>query len=116
MGTFTYNGTLTVEFEDRLLAHLQWVMTTKLRRNESFTFSWTKPEETGGGRTSVWIDRHIPVVFDFPTSAMPEMSREWASNLIGTTYQVAGLQIIPDQIIAEAGGNQGAEALAGAGR
>ncbi|MFD4422363.1 ATP-dependent DNA ligase [Agromyces sp. NPDC058484] len=103
MGTFTYNGTLTVEFEDRLLAHLQWVIMTKLRRNESFIFSWTKAEEAGGGRTSVWIDRHIPVVFDYPTSVVPEMSREWATGLMNTTFQVAGLQIIPDQVIAEAG-------------
>jgi hypothetical protein len=39
MGKFSYDSTVVVEFEDRLLAHLQIAMTTKLRRGESFTFT-----------------------------------------------------------------------------
>lgn len=96
MGTFIYNGSLTVEFEDRLLAHLQFVITSKLRRDESFTFSWTTADDTGGGRTSVWIDRRIPLVFDFSTSALEPLNREWAESLMRTAHRDGRLQIVPE--------------------
>jgi len=40
MGKLTYDSTLTVDFDDRVLAHLQLVIGAKLRRAESFYFSW----------------------------------------------------------------------------
>ncbi|MEL4318335.1 ATP-dependent DNA ligase [Leifsonia sp. YIM 134122] len=96
MGTFIYNGTLTVDFEDRLLAHLQFVITNKLRRDESFSFSWTTADDSGGGRTSVWLDRRIPIVFDFSTSALPALNREWAESLMRTAHRDGRLQIVPE--------------------
>ena len=36
MGKLTYDSTLTVDFDDRVLAHLQLVIGAKLRRAESF--------------------------------------------------------------------------------
>jgi hypothetical protein len=37
MGKFVYDGHIKVDFDDRLLAHLQVTITTKLRRGEPFT-------------------------------------------------------------------------------
>jgi hypothetical protein len=39
MGRLTYDSTNTIEFEDRLLAHLQVVIGQKIRMQESFYFS-----------------------------------------------------------------------------
>ncbi|WP_165066122.1 DUF7882 family protein [Marisediminicola senii] len=95
MGTFTYDSSVIVDFEDRLLLHLQIVITAKLRRDESFMFSWSKPDEVGG-RTTVWIDRHVPVSFDFTHSAMPSINRQWVEELMATTHRTSGLQILPE--------------------
>ena len=40
MGKFIYDGNIKVDFEDRLLAHLQAVIMAKVRRGESFPFTW----------------------------------------------------------------------------
>ena len=96
MGLFTYNSTLKVDFEDRLLAHLQTVIAAKLRRHEPFLFSWTKPEDEGGGRTAVWIDAHIPMAFEYVSTEAPSISRRWLEALVATTYNPTGLQVVPD--------------------
>ncbi len=46
MGKFMYE-TLRVDFEDRVLAHLQYVIGAKLRRRESFHFSWRDDASIG---------------------------------------------------------------------
>ena len=112
VGTFTYNGTLTVDFEDRLLVHLQLVISAKLRRNESFMFSWTKPVSGGGGRTSIWIDKHLPMAFDYDTSQMPSINRGWVDELMETTYRSAGLQIVPESGSVPAAGRDRAKSTA----
>jgi hypothetical protein len=96
MGKFTYNGIVTADFEDRLLLHLQLVIAAKLRRGESFMFSWTKPADQGGGRTTVWIDAHVPLAFEYVATAMPTVSRHWVEELTQTTYRPSGLQIVPE--------------------
>jgi len=95
MGTLTYNSTLSVDFDDRLLLHLQLVISAKLRRDESFLFSWSKPEPPGG-RTSIWIDKHIPLAFDYVGSAMPTLNRQWIEDMTKAAYQQNGLQIMPE--------------------
>ena len=40
MGKFIYDSMVKVDFEGRLLAHLQLVIGAKLRRGESFHFTW----------------------------------------------------------------------------
>lgn len=52
MGKFTYETTTKVDFDDRILAHLQLVITTKLRRSEAFTFTWKDDASIGDGRTT----------------------------------------------------------------
>ena len=54
MGTLQYDGVL-VEFDDRLLAHLQIVIVQKIRRGESFLMSWRDAAETGDGHSAIWI-------------------------------------------------------------
>ncbi|MFF7681523.1 hypothetical protein ACFZA2_02095 [Microbacterium sp. NPDC007973] len=71
MGHLFY-GTSTepIRIPDRLLSHLKVVTTTKLRRSESFTLSWTHVDGTPG-RSTLWLQPAIPLRFVFD-SAEPE--------------------------------------------
>jgi hypothetical protein len=93
MGVFVYNSAVQVEFDDHALAHLQLVILAKLRRNESFAFTWSRA--TAIGRTTVWLDRHIPVMFDFGIAEMPHIDREWLEQLNRTANSSTGLRLVP---------------------
>src|SRR5690242_8838771 len=54
MGQLIY-GSTTYALDDRVLAHLQVVVSMKLRRGENFFVSWRSSTADGSGRQSVWI-------------------------------------------------------------
>ncbi|WP_414171415.1 ATP-dependent DNA ligase [Clavibacter tessellarius] len=60
MGQLIYDATTRTTIDDRALAHLQIVMLGKLRRKESFAFSWKYPAAEGDGRSTVWIAPESP--------------------------------------------------------
>lgn len=90
MGTLKYDGT-TVDFEDRVLAHLEMVIVQKLRRQESFLMSWREPEALGDGRTGVWIHDAAMLTFHFSTNDNPGIDREWLQTLMDSANSVMGL-------------------------
>lgn len=70
------------EFDDRLLAHLQIVVSTKLRRAENFFLTWPVPAGAGSGRHALWIDNGVPLHITFAGSRAPQINREWIESLI----------------------------------
>lgn len=96
MGTFTYDATLKADFDDRVLAHLQLVITAKLRRGESFIFSWKDDASIGGGRTMIWVHPAVSLAYKFSGSKMPAINRHWIEVLVVTANQPAGLQVVPE--------------------
>ena len=72
MGKFIYDSMVKVDFEDRLLAHLQLVIGAKLRRGESFHFTWKDDTSIGDGRTVVWIHPRVSLVYKFYGSRQPD--------------------------------------------
>jgi hypothetical protein len=90
MGTLTYD-TIVIEFEDRLLAHLQIVIVNKLRRRESFAMSWRDSTDVGDGRSAIWIDPSIPLYFKFDGSRVPSINREWVEDLAESAAGPQGL-------------------------
>jgi hypothetical protein len=97
MGTFTYGmPAIEVEMDDRILAHVKAVITAKLRRNESFTFTWEDPD--GGELThrSVWLDSSIPIQFELSGKSDPPLNRDWLELLTRTASGAAGLRIVPE--------------------
>jgi hypothetical protein len=96
MGTFTYDSTLKVDFDDRVLAHLQIVVGSKLRRGESFYFSWRDDDAVGNGRTTVWLHPALPLVFKFFGSRMPRIDPAWIQVLSESANSNGGLQLIPE--------------------
>lgn len=96
MGTLTYDSKLTGTFDDRVLAHLQVVIWSKLRRGEQFSFTWTEAQRSGYGRTSIWISPNIPIAFEFFGSKTPTINRDWLEALSRSANSVGGLQLVPE--------------------
>ena len=98
MGTLYYadRTQIAIPVEDRELAHIKFVMVSKLRRGEPFTFSWDKPESEGGGRASVWMSKEIPVTFEFDSTEPQEMNRQWLDQLSMAASTVTGLVLTPE--------------------
>jgi hypothetical protein len=96
MGTLTYDVVSKVDFEDRALAHLQIVMASKLRRGESFNFSWVKAPAEGSGRTTVWLHPAIPLVYEFSGNRPPAINRQWLELLMESANSAAGLHLVPE--------------------
>jgi hypothetical protein len=84
------------EFDDRLLAHLRVVIVTKLRRQESFTFTWDYPTSSGSGRMSLWMHASIPLQFRFYGSREPQLNRAWIEALSAVAASIVGLVPVPE--------------------
>ncbi|MFG6403575.1 ATP-dependent DNA ligase [Microbacterium sp. P04] len=99
MGYFTYDNVTKTEIEDRLLAHLQIVMGTKLRRSESFFFSWKEDVSLGSGRIMVWIHPGAGLKFKFHGSRQPAISHPWLKALTYTANSPTGLYAVREPAV-----------------
>ena len=93
MGTLRYDST-TVEFDDRLLTHLQIVIVQKFRRGESFLMSWLQEDVGGGARTSIWMTPTTPVYFRFSGSRVPAVDESWLRRLAASAESSTGLVVV----------------------
>ncbi|MCU1527936.1 MAG: ATP-dependent ligase [Frondihabitans sp.] len=101
MGSLIYGSTsIEIVFEDRTLEHLQIVIATKLRRRESFFFSWRDPKRVGDGRSSLWMDASIPLYFKYKGGRVPSISRPWLAELTASANSSSGL-VLTDEPSAE---------------
>ena len=90
MGYFTYDGT-QVQFDDRVLAHLQIVIVQKFLKQEAFLVSWKDSLSVGDGRGSAWLSPAIPIYFKFLGSKVPSINREWLLALGKSADSSTGL-------------------------
>jgi hypothetical protein len=95
MGTLMY-AKFSIDFEDRVLAHLKVVIVSKLRRGEALQFSWRESGETGHGRTTIWLHPSIPVTFTFYGSRAPTLNQDWLVVLMASANSNQGLQLTPE--------------------
>jgi hypothetical protein len=92
MGTLLYgNSGIEVGFDDRALMHLQIVITAKLRRQESFVFSWMDSADVGSGRGSIWLDPSSTLFYRYFGSRVPSINREWIEALMLSANSGGGL-------------------------
>lgn len=96
MGKFMFEGVVRVDFEDRILAHLHAVIGTKLRRGESFYFTWKDDPSIGDGRTSIWVHPRSTIVYKFYGSRRPALNRAWVDALMSTANSGTGLYVVPE--------------------
>jgi hypothetical protein len=96
MATLEYGSSgREVEFDDRALAHLQIVMIAKLRRSESFAFSWTEHDHREGRRT-IWVSPAQYLQFRYGVRSTPAINRDWIEALMASANSTAGLQLVPE--------------------
>ncbi|MGC5221005.1 hypothetical protein ACPW96_00235 [Micromonospora sp. DT81.3] len=96
MGLFRYGEALRADFEDRTLWHLQWVIGAKLRRGESFHFSWKDDLSVGNGRTTVWIHPTCSILYKFYSGNRPPLNAAWLKDLTSTANANSGLYVMPE--------------------
>lgn len=96
MGTLTYDGTV-VDFDDRLLAHLQIVLVKKFLKHEPFLMSWKDSNAVGDGRGSMWMTPNAPVYFKFLGSKVPAINEEWLLMLGKSADSPRGLIVTNEQ-------------------
>lgn len=101
MGTIFY-GTTPIRIEDRALGHLKVVISTKLRRGESFTLSWRHPDGDDVGRETIWIHPSIPLRFVFDDSEPAQLSRSWIEDLANSANSSGGIMLVPENLDASA--------------
>ncbi|BFM24109.1 hypothetical protein [Microbacterium sp. che218] len=89
-----YYGTATesIQIPDRLLSHLKVVVTTKLRRSESFTLSWTHVDGTPG-RSTLWLQPAIPMRFVFDSAEPETLNATVLKNMADMANSSAGLVV-----------------------
>jgi hypothetical protein len=95
MGSLVYGAQAAeTAVDDRTLAHLQVVITAKLRRNETFILTL----EGGGdlGRRVLWIAPAIPLMFWYDGSGPPALNKHWLEDMIVHANTMAGLIVSPE--------------------
>ena len=97
MGYLEYGSNKTVEFDDRVLAHLQIVIVRKLRRGECFLMSWRDSAENGQGRSSLWIHPAIPLGFKFRGGRSPTVNPIWLAELTLSADSSSGMTVTSEK-------------------
>jgi hypothetical protein len=103
VGQLIYDTSTRTTVDDRALAHLEIVMLNKLRRKESFAFSWKYPASEGDGRSTVWIAPSLPLQFRFSGSRPPAINPAWVEVLMDSANTASGLHLLPEPPAGEAG-------------
>lgn len=94
MGTLYYGASRTpIRIDDRLLAHLKLVATSKLRRNEPFLISWHEPNGQGGGRSSVWMHPSCDLHYRFDGGKPAEIDQELIESMSIAANAARGIEI-----------------------
>lgn len=94
MGILFYGAArFAIHFDERVLTHLQLVMTSKLRRGESFTLSWADSPQAGSGRSIVWISPTTDLHYNFSGSRVATINRTWLLELAQLANSPQGLHV-----------------------
>jgi hypothetical protein len=79
-----------IEIDDRALAHIKIVILAKLKRGESFAFSFEHDPSDDAGRSTIWLR------FKFEEERQPALNRRWLDLLVTAANSVDGLRLIPE--------------------
>ncbi|RLK49050.1 ATP-dependent DNA ligase [Microbacterium telephonicum] len=96
MGRLVYEQSVRLEIDDRTLAHLQVVIAEKLRRGESFYFSWSQPPHEGSGRSVMWLHPDASLQFSYRRRRSGALSLAWIELLSEEANSPAGLQLVEE--------------------
>lgn len=92
MGALVYDSGVAAELDDRTLAHLQVIIVNKLRRQESFPFTWNDERRS----MTVWLSPNTPIAFVYHGNRPPRLNRAWLEDLALVANSVGGLVVVPE--------------------
>jgi hypothetical protein len=78
---------------DALLAHLKVIITTKLRRRESFTLTWRHDIAEPHGRSALWLQEAIPLRFIFDSEECDELQPSVLQDYSRMANSTGGLTV-----------------------
>lgn len=94
MGILYYGASrLAIRVDDRTLAHLRVVATSKLRRNEPFLLSWSNGVDTGSGRESLWMHPASDLVYRFDDETRTRLDTELLDSMMVSSFVSRGIEI-----------------------
>lgn len=94
LGTLHYGAEAnSIEFSDDLLAHLQVLISAKLRRSEGFMLTWTATSAGKTQRVCIWIHAAIPLSFHFSHPQRRALNQELLQELAISAASSAGLDL-----------------------
>ncbi|SDO94052.1 hypothetical protein SAMN04487848_2617 [Microbacterium sp. ru370.1] len=93
MATLFYGSdTAPISLPDRLMGYIKVIASTKLRRGESFTLTWTGTEEESG-RSTIWLQPAIPLRFVFESPEPEQLVGDYLRALADQANAASGLVI-----------------------
>lgn len=96
MGRLYYgNSTDAIIVDDRELAHLKMVATTKLRRSEGFSVSFSSAER---GRSTLWVHCAIPLRFDFDSAEPVRLDPAHVNEMAQAASSAMGIVVDLDDV------------------
>lgn len=94
MGKLYYGNAIEpVEMPDRTLAHVKTLITTKLRRSESFSLSWDRVVDGEVQRSGIWLQSSIPLRFELSAEAATKLDMAYLQQLAQAANSSAGVII-----------------------
>lgn len=104
MGHLIYGVAPAIRIDDRALRHLQAVVMSKLRRNESFSYEWhSEPDvdgddaiNKGGEFGSVWISQSTSLYFSYDKAPDDAFNMAWLKLLSETVASTGRLRLLPE--------------------
>lgn len=85
-----------IALPDRLMGYIKVITSTKLRRGESFTLTWTGTAEEPG-RSTIWLQPAIPLRFVYATETAERLSPAYLRQLADQAAGTAGLMLDLDR-------------------
>lgn len=104
MGHLIYGVAPAIAIDDWALEHLRFVIVTKLRRDESFSFNWENEPDVDGDVTraspgvygTVWISKSSSLYFSFDKPRAHDLNRHWLDALARAANSSSGLRLVPE--------------------
>lgn len=92
MGVLKVGSTQSYNFDDRVLAHLRFVITNKLMKQESFVFTWLDD----GTESSIWLHPSVDLTFEFELEEKQHLNRAWVELLLAHANSPGGLRLVEE--------------------
>ncbi|MGZ0712418.1 DUF7882 family protein (plasmid) [Coraliomargarita sp. W4R53] len=94
MGALFYgNDVDPISIPDHVLSHIKVLFASKLRRSESFSFTWKHAPDQPSGRSTIWVHPAIPLRFVFEAEEAGRLDTDLLQALAKRANSSTGLAI-----------------------